>query len=198
MSLQLLSIKCNCLRVRWGLNPSRFPLSDSVYPPQSSTEVCSRERGGWMSSSSPVTKGQSQSLSWSSRGVHRSVRGQLGVCAPRHGRAFRARHVCAVLNPHPVPGSRSCTWNGILRPLVLLLHLWLRVHKQRTFDGAHEGSWGGHHQHHPEQGAAAEERRSPGSRLRLPTFFKYASVAFALPTSFSMTLYLKMMCFQGV
>lgn len=129
-----------------------------------------------MSSSGPAVQGQSESLGRSGRRVRWSVCGQFRVCGSRPHRPFRA------LNPPPVPepGSRFRAWYGILRSLVLLLHLRLRVHQQRTFDGAHEGSRGRHHQHHPEQGAAAAAAAdwSSGSRVRSPTSFKDASAAF--------------------
>lgn len=179
----LLSIKYNCLRVRLDLKLSWFPFSDWVYPPQGSAKVCSHGRGGRVSSSGSAVKGQSESLGRSRCGVRRSVCGQFKVCAPgRHG-PFRTQCVWARLNPRPVPEPGSCsrTWYGILRSLVLLLHLWLRVHKQRTFDGAHEGSRGRHHQYHPEQGAAADwssGSRTPVSRVRPLTCFRDASVAF--------------------
>lgn len=63
------------------------------------------------------------------------------------------------------PDPRSGPPPGILRAPVLLLHLRLRVHQQRAADGAHEGTRGGHNQHHPQQGAAAASR-STNSRVR--------------------------------
>lgn len=60
--------------------------------------------------------------------------------------------------PCALPGPGPSRWlcHGILRAPVLLLHLRLRVHQQRATDGSHEGARGRPHQHHPEQGAAAD------------------------------------------
>lgn len=65
----------------------------------------------------------------------------------------------------PAPPARPR--HGVLCAPVLLLHLRLRVHQQRATDGAHEGARGRHHQHHPEQRAAAVRSTSkpPNSRV---------------------------------
>lgn len=176
------------------LTPSIFALSccaalgDSIpcFPQSSSEVVCSAGVGSRAPCSGSALKGQGQGPSGTIANTHisdsRPGCGQLRESAHAHHRPFTVAwwipeppgegpRTAPVSVPEPAtnrtapcPGPR----HGVLRALVLLLYLWLWVHQQRAADGAHEGAWGRHHQHHPEQGAAATRSptRPPNSRVR--------------------------------
>lgn len=173
---------------------------------QSSTECVSSDGGGGRAPSGrPTFKGQSDGLSRTTDSCCSDISSSgrpnwLGERAHTHHKPCRAQCTCWKLKSTgkvprsvPEPGPYPRPRHGILHALVLLLYLRLRVREQRASDGAHEGAWGRHHQHHSEQGAAANwgSNRPLISRVR-PL---HSQCSDARKTYFVMFLYLMVIVF---